>query len=164
MEVSEAIQKRRNIRRYTGDAIDQEDLQKMLKASRDAPSFRDLKPWKFVVVIDPFVFEDLVSVCHDQPFIKDVGAFIIGLVDDIEWAEIDLAIAMDHLSLRAVDLGYGTCWIRSFDREGLKKEIDIPEDYKVKICITIGVPDEIPESRTKRSIDELVEWVEIEED
>jgi len=136
----------------------------MLKASREAPSFRGLKPWKFVVVIDPFVFEYLVSVCHNQPFIKDVGAFIIGLVEDIKWAKIDLAIAMDHLGLKAVDLGYGTCWIRSFDTEELKKEIDLPEGYEAKICMTVGVPYEIPEPRTKKSIDELVEWVEIEED
>ncbi len=161
MDVLEAIKRRGSVRAYTGNAIEQEDLDKMLEAARQAPSAKNLQPWKFVVVIDPRLLPKLVPACHNQAFVKDAGAFIIGLVDDEKWAKTDIAIALDHLSLEAVELGYGTCWIGSFDENALKEMVEIPENYDVEICMTVGVPDEKPRSPTKKNLDELVEWVEI---
>ncbi|MFP4608644.1 MAG: nitroreductase family protein [Candidatus Aenigmatarchaeota archaeon] len=162
MDVIDAIRERRSIRAYTGEAIEQEDLEQMLDAARRAPSAKNLQPWKFVVVIDPYVLEDLVPACRNQAFVKDAGAFIVGLIEDKKWAEIDLAIALDHLSLEAVELGYGSCWIGAFKEEALREKLDIPEDHQIKVCMTIGVPGESPRPPTKKTMDELVDWVEIE--
>ncbi len=161
MDVLDAVDKRKSVRSYTGEAIDQDDLDKMLEAARQAPSAKNLQPWKFIVVIHPTVLKDLVSICCDQAFVQDAGAFIIGMAKDKKWANTDLVIAMDHLSLAAVELGYGTCWIGSFDHDALKEKVDLPEDHDVKVCMSIGIPAEEPQSPTKKSIDELVEWIEI---
>ncbi|MEF8873761.1 MAG: nitroreductase family protein [Candidatus Thermoplasmatota archaeon] len=162
MDVLDAIMERGSVRAYTGDALEKDDMDKMLEAARQAPSAKNLQPWKLVVVIDPVILPKLVSACHNQAFVQDAGAFIIGLVEDKKWAKTDIAIALDHLSLEAVDLGYGTCWIGSFDESALKEKVDIPENYNVEICMTVGVPDEKPRSPTKKNIEELVEWVEVE--
>jgi len=161
MDVFEAIKKRRSIRRYKGEPIEKEDIEKMVEAARSAPSAKNLQPWRLVVVQDPNILEELVPICYGQEFVSECGAFIVGMIDGSKWSKIDLTIAIDHLSLEAVELGYGTCWIGSFDKDGLKRKLDLPEGYESVVCMTVGIPDEKPRSPTKKSIEELVDWVRV---
>ncbi|MFW5927860.1 MAG: nitroreductase family protein, partial [Thermoplasmatota archaeon] len=83
-------------------------------------------------------------------------------VEDTKWSEIDLTISLDHLSLEAVELGLGTCWIGSFNTKKLKEFIKIPEGYEPFILMTVGHPDDDSESPTKKAVEELVRWIEAE--
>lgn len=161
MDVFEAVKKRRSIRRYKGKPIEKEDIEKMVEAARLAPSAKNLQPWKLVIVQDPEVLEELVTPCQGQEFVSESGAFIVGMVDNSKWSEVDLTIAMDHLSLEAVELGYGTCWIGAFDKDGLEKKLDLPENYEPLVCMTVGVPAERSEPPTKKTVEELVKWVRV---
>ena len=53
MELFEAINSRRSIRRYTTDPVDDDKVNKVLEAGRWAPSWANTQCWKFVVVRDP---------------------------------------------------------------------------------------------------------------
>ncbi|MEF8832293.1 MAG: nitroreductase family protein [Candidatus Thermoplasmatota archaeon] len=161
MDVFDAVKKRRSIRRYKGEPIEKEDIEKMVEAARSAPSAKNLQPWKLVIVQDPGVLEELVTPCQGQEFVSESGAFIVGMVDDPKWSKVDLTIAMDHISLEAVELGYGTCWIGAFDEDGLKRKLDLSEDYEPLVCMTVGVPAEKPEPPTKKTVEELVDWVRV---
>lgn len=161
MDVFDAVKERRSIRRYKGEPIEKDDIEKMVEAARWAPSAKNLQPWKFVIVQHPDVLEELVTICQGQEFVGKSGAFIVGMVDGSKWSEVDLTIAMDHLSLEAVELGYGTCWIGAFDEDGLKQKLDLPEGYEPLVCMTIGVSDVKPGSPTKKTVEELVHWVRV---
>ncbi len=161
MDVFDAIKERRSIRRYTGEPIEKDDIEKMVEAARLAPSAKNLQPWKLVIIQHPKVLEELVPICQGQEFVSESGAFIIGMVEGTKWSEIDLTIAMDHLSLEAVELGYGSCWIGAFDKDGVKNKFDLPEDHEPLVCMTVGVPEKKPEPPTKKAIDELVDWVRV---
>ncbi|MFO8109231.1 MAG: nitroreductase family protein [Thermoplasmata archaeon] len=156
MDVLQAIEERTSVRNYTGEQISKEDMDVLLKTARAAPSGKNLQPWKFILVTKKRTLRELIPLCHNQAFIADVGAFIIGLTEDEKWAEVDLAIALDHLSLAAVSLGLGTCWIGAFDPDGLRDRFNVPDRYNVTICMTVGYPGDIEESPVKKSIDELV--------
>ena len=54
---------------------------------------------------------------------------------------IDVAIAMDHMTLAAVAEGLGTCWIGGFDAEKVKEILGIPEDIVVVEMLPIGYPE-----------------------
>ena len=56
--------------------------------------------------------------------------------------DIDLAIALDHLTLAAVEKGLGTVWIGAFDEDAVKRILDIPEDMKVVAIVPVGYPGE----------------------
>ncbi|MBS3782109.1 MAG: nitroreductase family protein [Candidatus Thermoplasmatota archaeon] len=162
MDVFEAVKERGSIRKYKGEPIEQEDMEKMVEAARLAPSAKNLQPWKLVVVQDPEVLKELVPICQGQRFVEGAGAFVIGMIDGSKWSEVDLSIAMDHLSLEAVELGYGTCWIGAFDKEGLERKFGLSDGYEPLVCMTVGVPAEKPRPPTKKSVEELVEWVRVE--
>lgn len=53
---------------------------------------------------------------------------------------IDVAIAIDHVTLAAVELGLGTCWIGAFYAENVKPLLGIPEDVPIVSLLTLGYP------------------------
>jgi nitroreductase len=159
MDIVTAMRKRRSIRRYKDKPVDQETLLDILEMARIAPSGANRQPWKLVVVMEPARRKDLVPLCKNQKFVEDCAAFVAGIADVSQrWSHVDLAIAMDHLSLAALDKGLGTCWIGAFDQEGLGSFLDVPTGMEVAVCMTIGYPNEVPDTRTRKSLGELVEW------
>lgn len=158
MNVFQAIKQRHSVRSYTGASILDEDIEKMLKAARDAHSAKNIQPWKLIVITDRDRLKELVPTFKNQVFIENAGAVLVGITEDRKWAKIDLAIALDHLSLAAVELGLGTCWIGAYDEQELREKLNIPDEFDITICMSIGHPDGESSSPVKKSIDELVHW------
>lgn len=159
MDVATAIQKRRSIRKYKSKEIPKEILIQILEAARQAPSGANRQPWQLVVVTDAEKRKALVPICKDQKFVAECSAFIVGIDDPTQkWARVDIAIAMEHLALAAVDKGLGTCWIGAFDQEKLQIALGVPKGMVVTVGMTLGYPDEAPVARTRKNMDELVHW------
>lgn len=159
MEVLEVIKKRRSIRRYKRVEIEEEKLRKILEAARLAPSARNLQPWHFVVVKDPKLKEELAKAAAHQMFIADAAVIIVALSNpqvSPRWHDKDTMIAIEHMVLEATELGLGTCWIGAFDENKVKEIIGAPDYYKVVALLPIGVPDESPPPRPRKTIEEIV--------
>lgn len=154
-----AIKNRRSIRKYKKRRIPENDLKAVLEAARLAPSGANRQFWKMIVVQDEERKKELVPLCNNQKFIEDCSAFIAGIDDPSQkWYRVDIAIAMDHLTLAAYSKGLGTCWIGAFDREKLAEYLGVPKGQVITVCMTLGYPDEAPEPRTRKPADELFYW------
>ena len=151
MDVLEAIRTRRSIRKYKPNPIPDDVLQRLKDSLRFAPSACNFQPWKFILVTDPQLRKALVTACCDQKFIADAPLVVVGCAfpektyhkmggygDSID---LDLGIALDHLTLAAADEGIGTCWIGAFDEEAVKKLLDIPKSVKVVALTPVGYPE-----------------------
>ena len=159
MDLTTVIQKRRSIRKYKDKEIPRELLTQILEAARQAPSGANRQPWQLVVVTDAEKRKALVPICKDQRFVGECSAFIAGIDDPSQkWARVDVAIAMEHIALAAVDKGLGTCWIGAFDPEKLRIALAVPAGLVVTAGMTLGYPDEAPEARTRKNLNELVHW------
>ncbi|MCX8082284.1 MAG: nitroreductase family protein, partial [bacterium] len=71
---------------------------------------------------------------------------------------VDVAIALDHITLAAVEEGLGTCWIGAFHQDEVCRILKIPPQYKVVELLTLGYPAESYSIRTKyrKPLQELV--------
>ncbi|MFC2039541.1 nitroreductase family protein, partial [Chloroflexota bacterium] len=69
---------------------------------------------------------------------------------------VDLAIAIDHMTLAAVDEGLGTCWIGAFHQDKVKNILGIPEEYTVAGLLTLGFPRTTPQKTPRKALDEIV--------
>ena len=70
---------------------------------------------------------------------------------------IDVAIAMDHLSLAAVAEGLGTCWIGAFDEQMVKKLLGIPPAMRVVQLMPLGYPrNPQPVTKSRLSLDQIL--------
>jgi len=130
MNVFEAISKRRSIRKYQDRDVEEDKLLRILEAARLAPSARNRQEWRFIVVKDKKVKEELVrEASPHQPFMLQAPIIIVAYVLEKDYIMrcgvpahyIDVAIALTHIHLQAVEEGLGTCWIGSFYQDKVKK-------------------------------------------
>ena len=162
MNVLEAIETRRSVRKYRPEPIPDGDLRKILKAAQLAPSAGNKQPWRFVVVRDPKTKRKLGEIARGQTWISKAGVVVAALSMDKKspevyerWAERDVMTAVEHMVLAAWSLGYGTCWIGAFYEDRVKELLGIPAEMTVINLLPIGVPDQSPEARTRRPLEEI---------
>ena len=148
MNVFETIRKRSSVRNFLDTSIDEEVLMSVLEAGRLAPSAKNRQEWRFVVVKDREVRRKVAEAANGQSFVGEAPVVIVACAFNDGYVmscgqpsyPIDVAIALDHISLAAVECGLGTCWIGAFNEDKVKKILGIPEDVRVVELMPIGYP------------------------
>lgn len=74
---------------------------------------------------------------------------------DAKRAIRDTAIAIDHLMLRATELGLGTCWIGWYTQASIKPLLGVPDNVFVLGVIVVGHPAEEPGPRPRKPLEEV---------
>jgi nitroreductase len=168
MTVFEVIQKRLSIRKYREDPIPEDVLLRVLEAARLAPSGKNLQPWKFIVVKDQQIKEELAKASANQKFIAKAPVIIVacGYPDDCyahmgrymkSWP-VDVAIALEHLILQACEENLGACWIGAFEEGEVKSILGIPDEVRVLALTPLGYPDETPRPRGRKEFKQIVSY------
>ena len=150
MNVHEAIKTRRSVRDYSSRPIPSDAMERLRDALRLAPSACNLQPWRFIFVTDAELRCALARAAKDQAFIAKAPLLVVacGHPDQAykhmggygNSVDIDVAIALDHLTLAAVAEGLGTCWIGAFDERQVKRLVGAPEQVKVVAMTPVGFP------------------------
>ena len=68
----------------------------------------------------------------------------------------NVAIAIEHIVLRALDFGLGTCWVRLIDEQAIRAIFGWDDTISVVALLPVGYPDESPAQRKRRSIEDIV--------
>jgi len=68
----------------------------------------------------------------------------------------NVAIAGEHMVLRALDFGLGSCWIRMFDEQMIKDIFGWDNSLHVAALLLMGYPDEVPPARRRLSIERIL--------
>lgn len=69
---------------------------------------------------------------------------------------MNVAIAVEHIALRALDFGLGSCWIRLIDEQAVKGIFGWDENISVVALLPLGYPDEAPAPRKRRALEEIL--------
>ncbi len=69
---------------------------------------------------------------------------------------LNVAIAVEHIVLRALDFGLGSCWVRLFDEEMVRNIFGWENHIRVVVLLPIGYPDESPEPRKRVKVEDLL--------
>jgi nitroreductase len=201
MELLQAIQSRRSIRKFKSNEVPDHIIKELLDAARLAPSGSNLQATRFVIIKSP-VERMKLKECTPLPFVAHAPVIIaccidregmgntplryrelmeaqafVGtpLADDPTLMEaaakrrssmdqaaikaylsLNAAIAIEHIVLRAVDLGLGSCWIMMFDSAKTKSMLGLDDRYDVVALLPIGYPDQSPAARPRLTLEELV--------
>jgi nitroreductase len=182
MEIMEAIQARRSIRKYKTTPVDDETVELVLEAARRAPSWANTQCWRFIVVRDARIRNRLadtaIGVGGGKPntaaeAMRTAPVAIVAcaelwksgcsakepkelVTDKAEWFMFDTALAMQNLVLAARSLGLGTVYIGAFDAKEAEKVMGVPEGYCVVSMTPLGYPDEDPGPRPRKELSEMV--------
>jgi len=167
MNVIDAIKIRKSVRRYLDKPVEDDKLNTVIEAGRLAPSASNRQEWRFVVVRDPETRERLAEAAGGQRFVGEAPVVIAACAETDGHVmmcgqlsyPIDVAIALDHMTLVAVGLGLGTCWIGLFDEKKVKGILGIPEEIRVVQLMPLGYPAEPSAIRKNRlPFDRIVKY------
>lgn len=155
MELLDILKKRKSIRKYTDEIVSGETIDQILEAAKLAPSGRNKKPVRLIVVRDKETLEYLSNTrSHGSQLLAGANAAIV-VTGDSElsdtWIE-DCSIAMTIMQLRATELGIGNCWVqvrgRYLEETGeltadlIKSKLNIEDKYSVECMLALGMPAE----------------------
>lgn len=148
------LRKRRSIRKYTHQPIDQTVKDIILETLLRSPSSMNKKPAEFVIVEDRELLQKLSNAKpHGAQFLQHAAMGIVICADSTKsdvWIE-DASIASILSQMTALSSGLGSCWIQIRNRthsetetseEYIQKLLGLPEHIKVLSMISIGHPDE----------------------
>ena len=166
MDVKIAIRTRRSIRSYDPHEVEEEKLVRILESARLSPSASNRQERRFIVIKDPGARKALSEAARNQQFLADAPVVIAACSVEKEYVmscgqlayPIDTAIAVDHMTLAAVEEGLGTCWIGAFDEKKVKKILNIPDDIRVVALLPLGYPSNVPQPTRRKGLDEIVMW------
>ena len=164
MEFKDIIRKRRSVRVFTDQPISDEKLSRVLEAARLAPSASNRQAWKFVVVKNADKRKELAIAANNQAFVGQAPIIIaaVALMPEsimtcgVPSYAVDLAIAVEHIVLAAVDEGLGTCWIGAFSQEKVSRILGIPDKYRVVTVLPVGYPAKETAAVSRKPIGQVV--------
>lgn len=144
------LYRRRSVRKFTDNKIEEEKLEKILSAGLLAPSSKSKYPCEFVVVDDKSLNMEL-SKCKPAggSFLKYAPVSIVVCGDENAsdvWIE-DSSIAASFMLLQAEKEELGACWVQIRERnhddnssaeEYIQKLLNIPANQRVLAIIAVG--------------------------
>ena len=173
----ELVKHRTSCRAYDPKPVPRDYLELILEAARLAPSACNKQPWRFAVVQDEGVRMQLVKeslrVGIEMKWAGNAGAIIAlgvqrsGLVhkvgtkiSGVEYPQIDLGIAGEHLVLQAEELGLGTCWIGWINQKAVRRIVGWPRGIEPMGLITVGWPaSDERKTRPRFECDKIAKWI-----
>jgi len=159
---------RSSVRNFEPTPVELEKLLYVLEAARIAPSAANFQPCHFLIVTEPELLNS-VKRTYPRAWLATAPAIIVAMgdhnkgwhrkSDGKDFTDIDVAIAVDHLMLAAVEKGLGTCWICNFETEKCCEILCLPENMEPIALIPIGYQIDGTKSDKKREpLDKLVHW------
>lgn len=152
------INTRQSVRGYISRPVEKEKLLRCIEAARLAPSACNAQPWKFIVIDEPELKNNiadctsskvlgmnhftkqapiLIAIVREQAnFTSTVGQ----VLKDKEYPLMDIGIAAAQFCLQATAEGLGTCILGWFDEKKAKKLLNIPGNKRLELIITVGYP------------------------
>ena len=174
MDVFEAMQGRRSVRRYADRPVDDATLDRVLEAARQAPSWANTQCWRFVVDRDAetkrriaeampegnparkAVAQAPVAICACAQ--TDISDFFKGRASTAldDWYLFDLGLAVSQLTLAAHALGLGTVHVGLIDVQKVGEILGLPADVRFVEVLPLGYPDHEPKPTPRKPLAELV--------
>ncbi len=144
----ELYDRRRSVREFEDRPVEPDKLSRLLTILNTAQSAANRQPWHFIVIekkdragLNDVLTRDgfkgapvIIAACADP-----VEAWV-RKADKVNYAWVDVAIAVTEMIGAATAEGLGTCWIASFDPSRVKRILNIPDRIDVVGLVAIGYP------------------------
>ncbi len=181
------INTRRSVRDYTDRPVSDDVIESIIDAGIHAPTGFGIQPWRFVVVKDKAIMEQMSTHCKPRLLKQLEGVDIDEAVEfkkvlkteefnifynapvlvivlgnkNAPTADFDCAMCAQNMMLAAHAMGLGSCWIGTAclvqDNPEMLQRLKIPEDYKVVAPIIFGYGGTAPAAPPRN--DPVITWI-----
>ncbi len=146
----EYVLQRHSAREFLNEPVEPEDVDLLMEALRSAPSAGNVQPWFFYAVASQDVQSDLATAANRQYFIEKASlVFVICADPELSattykdrgrdlYCYQDSGAAVENLLIVANMLGYGACWVGSFDEDAVREVLNIPDHLRPVAIVPVG--------------------------
>jgi nitroreductase len=162
-DIGDIFLKRYSPRAMSGEAISKIELMTLLEAAHWAPSASNIQPWRFLYALkDTKDFDLFLSFLKEgnRTWCKNGSALIIELskknTDDGKintLRSFDSGAAWENLALQGALMNLVVHGMAGYDKESLRAELNIPDEYDVELMIVVGKTgkiEDLPENLQER--------------
>jgi len=155
----EILVQRQSVRGYLDQPVEPEKLARCLEAARMAPSACNAQPWKFIVVDDPQLKDQVAGYATSGPLVPmnhftrqapllvvvvrespNLTSKIGTMIKDKPYSLMDIGIVALQFCLQATAEGLGSCILGWFNETKVKELLQIPKSKRAELIITLGYP------------------------
>jgi nitroreductase len=165
MSILDTIKRRRSIRKYDKKKVPTETIKELIEAGIYAPTGSNIQPWYFIIVDDDKICNqikafspgllggppNLIVICSDRKKAYERG----GAFGRDELSIIDVSMAAQNILLMATEKGIATCTVKSYNKEAVKRILDLPDEISVDLIISLGYSDQRPSTPPRRPVEEV---------
>jgi nitroreductase len=167
---------RQSDRAYEPRPVDRALVERCVEAARLAPSACNAQPWKFIVVDNPELKNQIADATADRilpmnHFTKQAPVHVVivrespnltsylgSALKDRDFPLIDIGIAAEHFCLQAEAEGLGSCMLGWFKEKQVKKILHIPKNKRVELIITLGYPAGKKREKRRKSMNDILSY------
>ena len=167
MELVKGIKERRSTRKFTDQAVSEDDIREIVATAAYAPSWKNTQTSRYIAVVNPEKKQEIADTCvmgfaGNQRIIGEAPVLIVettvnersGYERDgsfstskgTHWQSYDAGLAGEAFCLAAWEKGLGTV-------------IQVPETESVSALIALGYPEEVPEAPKRKETEVLLKIV-----
>jgi len=161
-DILEVIRSRRSIRQYKKQLPGDDEIERVLEASRWAPSGLNNQPWRFLLIKDKEKKNSLAKFTKYADIIRDAPVVILVCMDTGESYNRDkdlmaIGACIQNMLLEAAALGLGACWLGEIlnKKQEVSEYLKLDEDLELMAAITIGYSDEDVTEGCRKSLKNL---------
>jgi len=162
MELNQKIKGRFSVRKFKSNSVSDDLLKEILDSARWAPSGLNNQPWKFIILKDPQIKDEVAAQTHYSQIIRNAPICIAVFYDKDEGYNYvkdvqAIGAAIQNMLLAISNLELGGVWLGEIlnKRENVEKILNVPQAYELMAVIALGYPDEIRKSRSRKNLAEL---------
>ena len=116
MDVFDCIKTRRSIRNYLEQPIDKMDIDKIIEAAIWAPSGKNGQPWKFKIIVDREIINQISDLSIYRKWMRGAPCFICVFLDKEKSYDYikdvqSCGAVIQNILLCAHSIGIGSCWV-----------------------------------------------------
>ena len=164
-----AVISKREVRRYTDESIPDDVLRRMLQAGRATGSARNRQPWRFYVIRNRDVLNQVAEAVSAPGNIRNCQVAIAVVM--MRPQSFDAGRAAQNIALSAWADGVGTCPNTPRDLPAIRRLLNLEEDWEVPTILSAGYPDEPLRPRDgdseailsridRKPLNELTHWID----
>ncbi|MDA8105462.1 MAG: nitroreductase [Nitrospiraceae bacterium] len=163
MDILDIITSRRSIRKFEERKVSEDLLEKVLEAGRWAPSGLNNQPWRFAVIRDKKIREEMSGLTHYSRVVKAADILIAVFMDSasgyhrVKDAQ-SIGACMQNMLLEAHALGLGAVWLGEIIKSDvqIRQLLGLGAELELMAVMALGHPAESLGPTTRKAMKDLI--------
>ncbi len=161
--VLDAIYRRRSVRQFTADPVDEKTVLEIIRAGTWAPSGLNNQPWRFVIIRSPEKRAALADLTKYGEIIRQAPVVIAVFIDkEAMYHEVKdhqaIGACIQNMLLAIYSLGLGGVWLGEIlkNAQKVRELLELPENLELMAVVALGHPAHRKQVSSRKPLDDVI--------